>query len=742
MTIKKAVLLPAIIFIAVIGVSLLPSSAEEGMYPVSSLAAIASELRAKGLAIAPEEIFAPDRPSLIFAIVSVGATGSFVSPEGLFVTNHHVAFSSIQAASTTEHDYLANGFLARTRGDEIQAKGMTARITETFKDVSAEVLSAVKPGMPLAERTKAIEKRMREIVAAAEKANPGKRAEVSEMFIGRSYFLFIYTNLRDIRLVYAPPRSIGNFGGEVDNWMWPRHTGDFTFLRAYVGPDGAPADYSAKNVPFKPKRFLKIDPAGVAEGDFVFLLGYPGRTYRHYTASYLDYEEAVRMPYVVDWYGRQIAMMEKRGEGDAALALKLSSRIKGPANTMKNYQGKLKGMKKLGLVERRRAEERELQKYIEGEAARRAKYGAVLAGIDKVYAEQRKRAEGEMVLDYLRTSVNMVGWAFTAWEAAAERAKPDLERESAYMDRNWNQTKQRAGMGQRNYDAVVDKQMLAELMERALMLGEGSRIGAVERIFAGMGDAAGARDARPEHRKMIVERWVEEAYAKSNLNDEKALAELLGKAAPEMKAAVEALAEKDLLVGLAKAMYPEVAAMRERQKERTGALAPLYALLGEVKEAWQGKNFIPDANNTLRLTYGHIKGYAPADAVYYKPFTTLAGVVEKTTGEDPFDTPAKIGELWKARDFGKFASKAAGGDVPTCMLYDADTTGGNSGSPVLNARGELVGINFDRTFEATINDYTWNADYSRSIAVDMRYVLWVTQKFGGASWLLEELGIR
>lgn len=734
MKIKKAALISVIVGIGIIGLSLLPSSADEGMYPISGLAKL--DLRSKGLAIPPEEIFAPDRPSLIFAIVSVGATGSFVSQEGLFVTNHHVAFSSIQAASTTEHDYLTNGFLARTRGEEIQAKGMTARITESFKDVSAEVLSAVKPGMPLAERTKAIEKRTKEIVAETEKANSGKRAEVSEMFIGRSYFLFIYTNLRDIRIVYAPPRSIGNFGGEVDNWMWPRHTGDFTFLRAYVGPDGAPAEYGSKNVPFKPKRFLKIDPAGVAEGDFVFLLGYPGRTFRHYTASYLDYEEAVRMPYVVDWYGRQIDLMEKRGEGDAALALKLSSRVKGPANTMKNYQGKLKGMKKLGLVERKRAEEKDLQKYIEGEPGRKAKYGAVLAGIDKVYTEQRKRAEGEMVLEYMRTSVNMVGWAFTAWEAAIERAKPDLERESAYMERNWTQTKQRVGMAQRNYDAVVDKAMLGELMKRALKLGEGSRIGAVERIFAGMGDAAGDRS------DTAVERWVESAYAASQLDDEKMMAALLAKGTPEMKAEGETMAGKDPLVGLAKALYPEVVAARERQKERTGALAPLYALLGEVKEAWQGKNFVPDANNTLRLTYGHIKGYAPADAVYYKPFTTLGGVLEKTTGEEPFNTPGKIGELWKARDFGKFASKAAGGDVPTCMLYDADTTGGNSGSPVLNARGELVGINFDRTFEATINDFAWSADYSRSIAVDMRYVLWVTQKFGGAGWLLEEMGIR
>jgi len=699
------------------------SLAEEGMYPLSELRKL--DLRSKGLVLAPEEIFAPDRPSLIFAIVSVGATGSFVSPDGLFVTNHHVAFSAIQAASTPERDHLTDGLLARSRADEIPAKGMTARITESFRDVSAEVLGAVRPELPPADRTRAIEKRIKEIVAAAEKANPGKRAEVAEMFTGRSYVLFLYTNLKDIRIVYAPPRSIGNFGGETDNWMWPRHTGDFTFLRAYVAPDGSPADFSPANVPFRPKRFLKVDPAGVEEGDFVFLLGYPGRTYRHNTASFLAFEEEFRMPYVADWYAWQIARMEERGADDPGLALKLSSRIKGLANTMKNYRGKLKGMKKIGLVVRKAEEEKALQKFIEADPARREKYGDVLGGIDKIYAAQRERAEAEMTLDYLRTSVNMAGWGWTVWESAVERAKPDLERESAYMERNWAQTKQRMGLAQRNFDEVVDRAILKELFGRALKLEEHRRIAAIDEIF------------KADRSENAMDAWMAKGYAASTLNDEKATAALLAQSADEIKSE----AEMDPFLALARALYPSVLEARNAQKERTGALAAFYARLGEVKEAWLGKDFIPDANSTLRLTFGRIKGYSPADAVFYRPFTTLGGVVEKTTGAEPFDAPPRIAELWKARDFGKFGHPALK-DIPTCMLYDADTTGGNSGSPVLNARGELVGINFDRTFEATINDFAWSPDYSRSIAVDIRYVLWVTEKFGGASRLLEEMGIR
>jgi len=700
----------------------LPSAAgDEGMYPISELKKL--DLRAKGLVIAPEEIFAADRPSLIFAIVSVGATGSFVSADGLFLTNHHVAFSSVQAASTPERDYLTNGFLARTRAEEVQAKGMTVRITESFRDVSADVLAAVKPGMSLADRTKAIEKRMKEIVAETEKANPGKRAEASEMFIGKTYVLFIYTYLKDIRLVYIPPRSIGEFGGETDNWMWPRHTGDFSFLRAYVGPDGSPADFSPKNAPFMPKRFLKVEPAGVKEGDFMFLLGYPGRTYRHYTASYMAYEEEVRMPYVADWYGWQIDLMEKAGANDPALALKLSSRIKGLANTMKNYRGKLKGMKKLGLVEAKRKEEQALQKYLDADAKRRAAYGDVLASIDKVYAELSGRAEYEMVLEYLRSSVNLFNFAWTAYEAAVERRKPDLEREAAYMDRNWDQTRQRLQLAQRNYDSSTDKAIFKELLLRALHLKGTERIAAVDELFQG------------DRSEKAVDAYLARVYSASKIHTETTLVDLLKKSPEEIKAM------KDPFLELAAAMYPAYQQIKEAQKSRKGALDTLFARLSDAKEAFLGKAFIPDANGTLRLTFGRIKGYEPADAVFYKPFTTLAGVLEKTTGAAPFNTPPKLFDLWKARDFGRFMHPGLK-DVPVCMLYDADTTGGNSGSPVLNARGELVGINFDRTYDATINDYAWSESYSRSIAVDIRYVLWVAQKFGGAGFLLTEMGIR
>ncbi len=714
---------PALVLVLILGSLGAPatSAPDEGMYPLSELHKL--DLRAKGLQIAPEEIFAADKPSLIYAIVSVGATGSFVSPDGLFITNHHVAFGAVQAASTREHDYLTNGFLARTRAEEIQAKGMTARITESFRDVSADVLGAVHPGMALAERTKAIEKRIKEIVAETERSQAGKRAEVAEMFLGRSYVLFVYTYLKDIRIVYVPPRSIGEFGGEIDNWMWPRHTGDFSFLRAYTAPDGAPADFSPANIPFTPKRFLKIDPSGVNENDFVFLLGYPGRTYRHYTASYMAFEEDLRMPYVVEWYGRQISLMENAGASDPAVALRLAARIKSLANTMKNYQGKLRGMKKLALVEKKRTEEKALQDYIERNPQLRGQYGSVLADIERVYGELRGSFESEMVLEYLRSSVNMFNFAWTALEASIEARKPDLERESPYMARNWDQTKQRLLLARKNYFEPVDRTVFKELLMRASRLKEPSRIGALDNFLKKYSSEA------------ELDAYIARAYASSRLADENFLQALLKKSPEEIRAA------DDPFVALADTLYSSYQDLRNRQKARKGALDPLFAQLGDVKEKFLGRDFIPDANGTLRLTYGRIKGYSPADAVTYRPITTLAGVVEKSTAEAPFNTPPRIYELYRARDFGRYAV-AALKDIPVCVLYDADTTGGNSGSPVLNARGDLIGVNFDRTYDATINDYAWSEDYSRSIAVDIRYVLWIAEKFSGAGRLLEELGIR
>jgi hypothetical protein len=296
----RRVLVVVIILFAAL---LRPTIGEEGMYPITSIASL--KLKEKGLKIGVNEIYNPGGTSLIDGIVSLGGcSASFVSPEGLIITNHHCVFGAVQAVSTVEKDYLTNGFLAATRPDEIRARGMTARITEEMRDVTEKVMSVVKDSMDPIERAKAIEGRIGELTKAAQKEMPGKSIGISEMLPGKSYLMFISTTLRDVRLAYVPPRSVGEFGGEDDNWVWPRHTGDFSFVRAYAGPDGKPADYAPGNVPFHPRRFLKVNPKGVEEDDFVFILGYPGRTYRHQTSFYMAYEENLRMPFIADLNAR------------------------------------------------------------------------------------------------------------------------------------------------------------------------------------------------------------------------------------------------------------------------------------------------------------------------------------------------------------------------------------------------------------------------------------------------------
>lgn len=694
--------------------------ADEGMYPISELYKL--NLKSKGLKIDPKAIYNPNGIGLIDAVVQLsGCTGSFISKDGLIITNHHCAFGAVQAASSTDHDYVTDGFLAKTREEEIQARGISARILESYRDVSKEVLSVLNDKMDFADRTKAIDKKIRELVAETEKKYPGKRAEVSEMFAGKTYVLFLSTVLRDVRLAYVPPRSIGEFGGENDNWVWPRHTGDFSYMRAYVASDGSPAEYSTNNVPYHPKKFLKVNPAGVDEGDFAFILGYPGRTFRHRTSHYMAYEETVRMPYVADLYEWQISTMEALGKNDRAIALKHDARIKGLANTMKNYRGKLLGMKRLHLTENKQGEEKLLQQFIDADAQRKAQYGTVLEEIGKVYQEMTDRGISELVLDNLRSSSLLLSYGFTLYESAIEMQKPDMERLPAYMERNLANTKQNLKAGLKNYYEPTDKAFLKHIVMQALELPENQRIDVIESQFRGRTEGQ-------------IDQIIDRAYAQSELTDENFLLSSFGKPVAELQQM------RDPFINAAQMMYETYQKLRETRQRREGALSKLLALLVDVKQQYQKTSFIPDANSTLRFTFGHIKGYSPVDATYYKPITTLTGVVEKSTGKDPYATPQKVLDLYKAKDFGKYKN-AKLKDVPVAILYDMDTTGGNSGSPVLNANGELVGVNFDRAYEATINDYAWSESYSRSIAVDIRYVLWVTEKVGGAANILKELGL-
>lgn len=709
--------LAAFVLILIIGAG---ASAEEGMYPMNELGTL--DLEAAGLEIEPVAIYNPDGLGLVDGICKMGGcTGSFVSDQGLILTNHHCAFRAISDASTAGHDYLAEGFSARTGADEFPALGYTVRITESYRDVSAEVLGAVTAKMTPLERTQAIEKKMKEISLAEEKKRPGKRAEVNEMFIGKSYVLFIYTYLKDVRLVYAPPKAIGNFGGETDNWIWPRHSGDFSFMRAYVGPDGEPAEYSADNVPYRPEVVLKVSGAGVDDGDFVFIFGYPGSTYRHRTAAFLEYLTGTYMPFTVDWYGWQIDHLENLAPGDRDRQLALAARVKGLHNTFKNYRGKLQGVDRLDLLAKKRAEEGRLQEFIEADPDRRERYGEVLASLDEYYRERSADIPSELWLRYMLRSPRIMSAALTVWENAQEKGKPEMERERAYMDRNIDQTINRLKVIADNFDAEADRLIMTDLLLRAGDLEEWADMEVLDGLTGLDGvEAAG--------------NYLGGMFADTDLMQQ----EYLLKAMEMSPTELEEL--QDPFLELAAALYGPWVSEREEDKSRKGELDQLQAALVDVRQEFLGTDFVPDANGTLRFTYGSIEGYSPQDAVWKTPLTSVRGIMEKDTGVAPFAVPELMKELIAAEDFGTFASDDLGG-VPVNILYSTDTTGGNSGSPVFNATGEIVGLNFDRSWEATINDFAWDHSYSRSIGVDIRYVLWVTWKIGGAERLLAEMGV-
>ncbi len=710
----EASLVPALSWLLLIPCLLVVNSnqclADEGMFPVSELGSL--DLQAKGLKLTSDEVFNTDaeRTCLVDGICKVnGCTGAFVSNKALIITNHHCAYRAIQAASTTENDYLKNGFIPSKPGEEIPAPGYTVRVTESFKDVSEQVLAAVTAEMDFAQRSKAIERRIKEIETQAESDNAGKRAEVAEMFAGKTYVLFIYTYLKDVRLVFAPPSSVGKFGGDVDNWEWPRHTGDFSFMRAYVAPDGSSASYSPENVPYQPKKFLQVSAAGANEGDFVMLLGYPGRTARHKTASFLEFEQNVRLPFVVDYFGQQIETMQAAGANDRALAIKLLSRIARLANVEKRSRGQLKGLAGANIAANRRAKEKELQDFIDAAPELKARYGQTLAKIDMAYAEAAKTAEAEANVRNLLLASQLMSFAFTVYDGAVERQKPELERESAYMTRNYDQTVARLKAGHRDLELVTDQQLLQQLLER-------------------MGEAQRASLGLPAPGQLGP------LYKASQLSSAATLDAYLAMSVEQLQAV------EDPFMRLIVKLYPEFQRLRELGKQRSGKFDKLYGDLVTVKQLFQKLTFVPDANATLRLTHGTVRGYSPADAIWMRPATTLAGVIAKTTGKDPFETPAEVVELFQKKDFGRYAHPELK-DVPVAILYDTDTTGGNSGSPILNAQGQLVGVNFDRAFEATINDFAWNTNYSRSIGVDVRYVLWITDTVYKANFLIGEMGL-
>jgi len=709
-----------------LGLLFLNSFADEGMWLLDSIDKLPIDsLKARGLKLSPVEIYNPEGGGISDALVQIGATASFVSPEGLIITNHHVAFGAIQRQSTPEHNYLRDGFYAKTREEEIPAIGTNVYIAKSFEDVTDKVLKVVNEKMSDLERYMAIEKVSKKIIKECEKGED-IRCRLASMYEGKEYYLFTYFKIRDVRLVCAPPRSIGDYGGEIDNWMWPRHAGDFSILRAYVSPDGKSAEYSKENVPYNSKTYLKISSAGVKEGDFVMLMGFPGSTSRYESSFFI--ENMVNHDYPQDIQTRLdlISIFEKSSVEDSSVAIRLSSTIKGLYNRLKKYQGMLDGFKKFGLLSKKMEEEKLLTEFLNKNPELKARYGQVLSELNSLYQENKKYQDKEFLMNWMSSYTDFLDFASTIYKWSLEKEKKDFDREPGYQNRDTSETKESLKDAQINLVPSTDKKVLTYFLKKALELPISQKILAIEKIFTGK---------EKQVKEKIIENFVNNLYQNTKLGSIEARLKMFRMSRKELEK------QNDPYINFAKDLEVEREEIRTRNKEFSGALKRLQPILIQAYTEWKKGRLYPDANGTIRFNYGEVKGYSPEDAVDYKYITTLSGVMEKNTGEEPFDAPEELQEVYNKKDFGSYFNKEIGG-VPVDFLSTNDITNGNSGSPIMNGKGELVGLAFDGTYEAMTSDYEFDPEITRAINVDIRYVLFLLDKVYHAEGLLKELTIR
>jgi hypothetical protein len=643
------------------------------------------------------------------AVQLPGCSGSFVSPEGLLITNHHCADGILQEHSTPQANLSRDGYLARTRPDEKKAGAFRIQVPRAFRDVTSEVLAAIPAGADDRARFRAVEAKQKALVAGCE-TKPGTRCQFAAFDGGLSFALTEFEEITDVRLVYAPPLGVGNFGGEVDNWSWPRHTGDFSLLRAYK--DGQP---------YRPRYFFPVSTVGVREGDAVAVLGYPGRSYRSWIADEMREREERWFPAVRDLYGEWIRILDEEGARSAEAAIAVVDDRRGYENSRKNAEGQIAGLRRGRIVETQRAAEERVKAWTASRAGGQAALEAH-EGLSKLNEASLLSWERDFLLDMLSRGSRALRWPVQLARRATEGMKPDAEREPGYMERDLPRMRDQLERDQKRYDETADRRLFRSWVKRALALPAGQRIRAVDEAFAGASDDA-ALDARVAQLGRASR--VFDLAERRTMFDE----------TPEAL-----LARRDPLLDLGFALDAERKALKDRRDAAAGATLRLRPTWRKAVIAAAGRPVAPDANGSLRVTFGRVRGYSPREAVTMAPHTTLAGAVEKHTGEDPFDLPARVREAFAARRFGRWADPVLG-QVPIGLLTDCDTTGGNSGSPTIDGEGRLVGVNFDRVWENVANDFGYNPDVARNVNADVRYLLWNLDVVEGAGDLLKELGV-
>lgn len=716
----------------VLGLSLLlcfsTVRADEGMWLLSLLKKNTAEMQEKGFKLTAEDIYKVNESCLKDAIVGLGSegrpfrhfcTGEIISDQGLFLTNHHCGFGVIQSHSTPEHDYLSDGFWAYNKKEELTNPGITASILVRMEDVTKAVLKGVKDDMSEEDRYKTIEEAAIAIEKKAEE-DTHLRANVKSMFNGNQYFVFIYEIYKDVRLVGAPPQSMGKFGGDTDNWMWPRHTADFSLFRIYTAPDGKPAAYAENNVPLKPKHHLPISVKGVEEGDFAMIMGFPGTTNRYLTSYGLEETMKITNKNRYDIRTVKLDIMMNDMLKDPKVRIQYASKHAGSANYWKYSNEQNKALKKLNTIGHKKEIEKDFLEWANAKPKRAVKYGEALNMIKKVYADRKDAAyQASYIGEALARGAEAPGFAAKAGKLL-KLLKAETQDAEA-IEKNIAAMKASGKRFYKDYNAPTDQKLMAGLFA----------------FYAGhitMENRPSIFETIEKEYNNDFNKFAENVYANSVFATEAKFNKFLE--APE----AEAL-ENDFLYrtgsSIQEAYYAAYKAASKGSEELNHGRRLFVDGLLQINKK---KLMAPDANSTLRLTYGNVGGYEPRDGAYYYHYTTLKGVMEK---EDPtsheFQVPAKLKELYEAKDYGMYADK--NGNLPACFLTNNDITGGNSGSPVINGNGELIGTAFDGNSEAMSGDIDFEENLQRCINLDIRYTLFIIDKFAGAKNIIDELTI-
>ena len=709
----KSIALP----IALVGV-FATATADEGQWQPHQLPQLKAQLKRIGITIPPEKLSDLSKHPMSAMVSTDGCSASFVSPEGLIVTNHHCAYGAIQRNSTADKNYIANGFLAKTRGAELPGgPNLNIYITEKLENVTDRVLKGLSASMSGSERYDAVQSRIKALIAECE-TDKSVRCSVPSFHRGLEYYRIRQLMIRDVRLVYAPSDKIGEYGGEVDNFEWPRHTGDFSFLRAYVGKDGRPADPSPDNVPYKSKDFLVVSAEGLKNGDPILLAGYPGRTSRYKLASEIRAARDVNFPARVANMQADQAVIAAATKGSNANEVRYANVVKSTNNTLKRTQGFLEGFARKDIGAVKDAQDAEYRAWFGKQAAQSGVSNTMLADLDALIAADIALQDEEFGWSVASTS-ELLKSARTLYRLAIESQKEDARREKGYQQRDLSMIKARLTRLEQSFVSSVDEARFTAALQRYTKLAPGMHVKGLDPLLP----AAASINAM---------------YRQSELGDTAKRLAWIGKDQAAFQQS------NDPFIKLAVKLHDATMSLEDRRKETDGNMErviPQYMSSLIAFKKSQGRPVYPDANSTLRVSFGTVAPYSPRDGLTKGPFTTLEGIVEKHTGAEPFNAPASLLEAVKVKRYGVYKDPVLG-TVPVNFLSSADTTGGNSGSAIMNRRGELIGLNFDSTFESITKDFYFDSAITRAIHLDIRYMLWVMKEIDGADNLLKEMTIK